>query len=337
MSLRVVELARAELASCMWDEFAERCGVSFRCAYNALAAWQFAASRSNHYMLLRLRRFEIFSDDHGGKIGQCAIAIGRKQAVFIDRLQLLPACEAFWRPAMAGLLAAVGPGRYHYGSRWNIEPSRALDLQNLSGVTVEVIEDLVVQGIDFTYWESWDDYFRQISNNARRNAKRASMRYPTPSVRVRCGFLTLLDMLAIICLNRRTVLRKKLSPFQLSFFRFIFRIVTRHKYSVTAVASVGGRALAAFFGIEFGQNTYYETGGSRADNGGVAWHLMLAMIRRAYDRTYGSGKFIMGIKLKSGPGWDNLAWSREQCRVADFPTSIVTFVYRAARGDQSCG
>ena len=65
-------------------------------------------------------------------------------------------------------------------------------------------------------------------------------------------------------------------------------------------AIADGQALAAFSGIEFGKNMYYLTGGSEADNGGAAWHLMLMVIRRAYDRTHGSGKFLMGI-AQNGP------------------------------------
>jgi hypothetical protein len=314
--------------------FAQRCGASFRCAYNALAAWQFAASGCNNYMPFRLRRFQIFSEDNGAKIGQCTIAIGHTQRVFVDGLQLLPAYQAFWELAMAALLASLGPGRYRYGSRWNIEPSRELDLQNLSGVNVELIEDLIVQAIDFTCWKSWNDYFRQISNNARRNAKRASTQHPTPTVQIRCGLLTILDVLAITSLHRNTLLRKNIkeASFEVLLSRFLFRFITKHKYSITAVARAGGRTLAAFFGIEFGQNTYYWTGGSRADNRGVAWHLMLETIRHAYNRTHGSGKFLMGTVEESGLGWDNLAWSRKQCRAANFPTSIVTFTYRPAGG-----
>ena len=86
--------------------------------------------------------------------------------------------------------------------------------------------------------------------------------------------------------------------------------------------------MAAVSGIEFGRNTYYLTGGSQVRNEGVAWHLMLTAIREAYDRTLGSGKFLMGQVRKSDPGWDSLAKSRQQCRVSEFPTSVVTFAYR---------
>ncbi len=110
-----------------------------------------------------------------------------------------------------------------------------------------------------------------------------------------------------------------------------------HKYAITAVAIISGSVVATFSGIEFGQNTYYLTGGSEVNNGGAPWYLLLLLIRRTYDRTHGTGKFLMGTVQKSGPGWDGLARSRKQCRVTDFPTSIVTFTYCAASDEAPSG
>jgi hypothetical protein len=106
------------------------------------------------------------------------------------------------------------------------------------------------------------------------------------------------------------------------------------KHAVSAVVLLDGRALAGFAGIEFGDQTYYMLGGSSGDNGGGAWLLMLTMIRRAYDRTGGAGKFLMGAVRSSEPGWENLSRSREQCRVVEFPSSTVTFTYSSP---QPCG
>jgi len=145
---------------------------------------------------------------------------------------------------------------------------------------------------------------------------------------VRQGLATLLDTPALTGLHHGMASRKRITASLARILsRFLLRTVAMRKYAITAVAIADGQALAAFSGIEFGKNMYYLTGGSEADNGGAAWHLMLMVIRRAYDRTHGSGKFLMGIAQNGGPGWEGLARSREQCRATDFPTSIVTFTY----------
>jgi hypothetical protein len=77
-----------------------------------------------------------------------------------------------------------------------------------------------------------------------------------------------------------------------------------------------------FVGIDFGPNTYYVEGGSRADNEGAAWYLITAMLKRAFHRS-SSGKFVMGCVLND-PG---LECSRNQCRVTSYPSSIVEFDY----------
>jgi hypothetical protein len=300
-----------------------RCDASFRCAKGAIAAWQF-----DDHIPLRLRCFEIFSGTSGDKVGQCAVTVGQKLSVFIDGLQLLPEYRALWTPAMAALLDELGSGRYRYGSQWSIEPPREQRLLGLQEIVIEVIQKITVQAVDFTRWGSWDEYFRQISANARRNAKRASAQNPTLCVRVRRGISTLIDTADLTRLQHVMASRKNLGKSRWNnIARFIFRTVAMQKYTITALVMVGGHAMAAYSGIEFGQNTYYLTGGSEANSGGAAWHLMLTMIRQAYDRTQGSGKFLMGSDQEGAQGWANLAWSREQCRVTNFPTSIVTFMY----------
>jgi hypothetical protein len=321
--IKVAEVSWTRLASCGWDEFAIRCGASFRCARAAISAWQF-----DDHIRGRLRWFEIYCAESGEKIGQSAITFGRQQAAFVDGLQLLPESAALWEQSMRALLNELGSGQYRYGSHWSIEPPRVESLQNLAGVRVQEVQPFTVQAIDFSRWKSWDDYFRQISNNARRNARRASVQNPTLSVRVRRGLSTIADTHVLIRLQRVMASRKKL---RLSLgkiiLRFLFRSAFMQKYAVTAIVMVDSLALAAFSGIEFGQNTYYLSGGSDAGSGGAAWHLMLTMIRHAYDRTDGSGKFLMGCDHDISQGWTNLARSREQCRVTNFPTGIVTFDY----------
>ena len=231
------------------------------------------------------------------------------------------------------LLAKIGPGSYRYGSQWNTEPPREQALQYLDGVGVESVESLFVQAIQFSRWSSWDGYMRQVSQNARRNAARAVRTYPMLQVNVHRGPSTLLDMPALTRLNLSMARRKQLtaSPTQ-QLLRLLLRLITMGDYTITAVVTDKRRQLAAFSGIEFGGNTYYMMGGSELENGGAAWHLLLKMIRRAYDRAPATGKFLMGPLEEQSPGWVNLARSREQCRVSNLATSIVRFTFTCNTG-----
>ena len=108
-------------------------------------------------------------------------------------------------------------------------------------------------------------------------------------------------------------------------------ILTCPQYVFTAVVSGKNRALGAIFGVEFGTHVYYDSGGSRPDNGGAAWFLTLAILRRTYERNPRTAKFIMGYvdyamhEEKIGGG---LLRFRRSCRVSDYPTSVVRFSYR---------
>jgi GNAT acetyltransferase-like protein len=323
--MRTVEISRTALTSSLWDSFAHKCGASFQSGYHAIRACGYDAFRKwqKNLLPLRLRLFEIYDKESDHKIGQCAIALRGQHGLFIDGLQLLPERHGSWTTAMAALLARLGPGRYRYGSHWNIEPPRERNLETISGLAIEAVEPLTLQAVDFSRWKSWDDYLHGVSKNARRNANRACA--GSPSLRIRRGLATVIDIPALVRLEACTLRRKNLKPASGRNFARLVRAITMPEYLVTAAVSSYGRHVACFYGIEFGHNVYYLEGGSQPDNHGAAWYLMLEMIRQAYDRSRGTGKFLMGTTQDGRPGWAGLARSREQCRVTDFPTSVVTF------------
>jgi hypothetical protein len=98
----------------------------------------------------------------------------------------------------------------------------------------------------------------------------------------------------------------------------------------TAVVSGQNRVLGAIFGVEFGPHVYYDSGGSRPDNGGAAWHLTLAMLRRTYERNPRTAKFIMGY-VDYATHDENIGGGllrfRQSCRVSAYPTGVVRFAY----------
>jgi len=317
-----------ESPAAAWDAFAARCGASFRCARRALSLWQF-----DHHLFHRMRRLEIHVGRNGAmhKIGQCAVGIGRRRRVFADSLQLLPEYRHRWADAMRAVLQVLGPGEYHYGSQWNLEEPREEVLARLPGVSVTHVEALTIDVVDFSQWPSWDAYFRAVSSNAKRNAKRAQEQFPDMQVQVRSGMGALRSWLALHRLRSMLAERKHLRiGGLLGLARFAMRTAALGGENFTAILHCGGEPAAGFAGLDFGPNTYYLQAGSQAHNGGAAWHLMLTMLARAYKRRP-QGRFVMGAQYASQPRDEGLAFSRRQVRVSLVPTSEIIFRYETPR------
>jgi len=238
---------------------------------------------------------------------------------------------------MTAVLRELGPARYHYGSHWSIEPPREENLRHIPGVAIEEVTPAIVEAIDFSRWESWEDYFRQISNNVRRNAARALREKPHLRIRIRLGLAALLDFHKVIYLQWLMNDRKSLNLSMTTLgARLLLRILLLRNHVVSAVAIDEDRILATYSGTEFGSNSYYLNGSSTSDNGGAAWCLLLEMIKHAYTRTNGTGKFVMGSVRTSESGWSGIHRSRLQCRVTDYPTSIISFSYRPYSNERNC-
>jgi hypothetical protein len=307
-----------------WDAFAQSCGGSARLAYGRLMQLRLKALGRPGLLI-----YEIYAAGVGGreKIGQCALAISRRKSAFLDRLQLLPGHEDGWVEAMTAVLGAAGARSYEYGWQLNVEPPREADLAAIAGVAVQTVRPLIVHAVDFRRWPSWDAYYRALSENSRRNAKAAAKQEPSIALKTRFGRASLLSIPALTELRAAMAERKGLQlKVVLSALSYLGWIAVCPKYVVTNLAVGGGRVLATYFGIEFGGHTYYLEGASRAGNGGAAWYLILAMLRRAYDRDP-AGKFIMGYIDPSTEQDEGLMRSRGACRVTDYPTSVVRFRY----------
>jgi hypothetical protein len=328
ISIRVSETAHKAIEPQIWDEFAQRCATSFQGTHSYLRAW---ALRNR--LWYRLRLFELYLQGDGPlqKIGQCAIGVGRATSVFVGELQLLTGYSGSWTRATTALLEHLGPGHYRYGSIYSLDKGREEDLKQIGAVTIESVRPLVVEAVDFSRWPTWDDYWRAISSNSRRNARRAEALIPDLSVVIRHGFKAALDVPALLSLRAGMYKRKGLAfePWRAG-LSDLGMIVGCPQYALTAVVSGRNRALAAISAVEFGPHVYHATGGSRPDNGGAAWYLTLSMLRRTYERNPRTAKFIMGYvdyathdeRISGG-----LLRFRRSCRVSAFPTSVVSFSY----------
>ncbi len=231
---------------------------------------------------------------------------------------------------MKAVLSASGAHDYEYGWQLNFEAPREGNLNAIEGVTLETVRPLVVQAVDFQKWTSWEQYYRALSENSRRNAKAAERQWPNIRLLQRSGRRSLLSLPALVQLRAAMAERKSLNlKVAMSTLAYLGWIAACPKHVVTNLAVNGRQVLATYFGIEFGDNTYYLEGASRAGNGGAAWYLLLAMLRRAYER-HPKGKFIMGYTDKATLQDEGLLRSRAACRVTDYPTSVVRFRYDPA-------
>ncbi|MBU8541459.1 GNAT family N-acetyltransferase [Falsiroseomonas tokyonensis] len=314
VTVRRVRLASSSVRD--WEDFAGRCGASHHCAMGHIRFWR---------IFCRVELFEVFrsGDSWCSKIGQCAVAIGPRSRRFLDSLQLLPGHQDCWTGAMAAVLRALGPGTYRYGSTWSLERSRDQDLRDLAGVSIDHVACLAVQAVDFARWASWDQYLSAVSNNARRNAKKAAQCHPDIVLTIHEG-LDMLGKVQLLTRLRGAMCRRKKLRFNMprQWMRAFLRALIWRRQAFIATVGVCGQTLAMFSGIHFGGNTYYLEGAAPADNEGASWYLMLAMLRQSHEQNP-EGRFVMGVADPDA----NLSRSRDQCRVSEHPASVIAFRY----------
>lgn len=303
-----------------WDDFAERCGASFRGAYRAWT-WQL-----DHHLPRQIKRFSCYTHigNESVKIAQAAIGISPKMRVFTEGLMILPEFATLWQTTMAALLRTLSDGRYHYGSPWSLEPSREATFRDM-GLSVTRVQPVTIYAVDLSRYATWDDYIKSIATNARRNMRkaekaniiitsasgRASLRLAIPLIRLRKELF-----------NRKSV-TLSMSRYVM---RFVLRILTMRRATFISIARDGERITAAFAGTLFGANTYYLESGAAKDNNGASWLLILTMIRRAYEHDP-TGRFVIGFHLDGRPLNDGLTFFRNQCLSQLYTTSEVTFDY----------
>jgi hypothetical protein len=263
------------------------------------------------------------------KIAQIAIGFGGRCRVFAEGLQILPEFQSLWGHVMGAFLTHLGDGEYRYGSPWSLEPPRESELALISGVSLIATQPITVFAVDFGRWESWDEYVKAISTNARRNANRATKTYNTVSIVRRSSFAAIMHLYPLLVLRKKLFDRKQLEySWPKLTIRFLLRMVAMREKSFTAIARADGVLSAAFGGIEFGPNTYYLESGAIENNNGLSWFLLLRMLRDAYDRAP-LGRFVTGYNLETSDSADvGLSRFRAQCRAVAHPTSEVVFAYR---------
>lgn len=311
-----------------WDDFAGNCDASFRCTHRAAAYWQL-----EDHLFSRLVYLELFLQlgSDKVKVGQCAVSVGRRLKVFSDTIQLLPTYRALWPECMAAVLARLGPGEYRYGSEWSLEPSKVEAFRAVRGVKVREARMIDLQAVAFQSYESWEQYYRSVSTNARRNVQKAERTYSDLSIRERAGPQVFRDLVQFEVSRHRLFRQKNVPSSRTSLvLRSGFRLLATRDFSFSTTLISADATLARYMGIELGGNHFFLEAAAEASRSGAASYLLRAMIKRAYLRSNGKGTFVFGPddhRQQGNPAWEGLVRSREQWKATPHATSVVAFSY----------
>jgi hypothetical protein len=303
-----------------WDSFAQRCEATYLGARGYLLSL-----RLTH----RLAVFQFFAG--ATEVGQCTAAIPRTGAGvrrIVDVIQILPDHRGYWAEMMQIVLRSLGRGTYRYGSAWSVYAPCEVVLAALPGVRITAVEPYNTQAVDASAWTDFETYRKAMSTNAKRNVAKALKVDPAVHIVTTTGWGTLQDNAIMLWLRRKTYQRKGAHfNFLRASARALGRAAMLAEYTFVSRVVFKGATVAYLSGVRFGPHIYYIDGASHPDNGGAAWFLLTETVRDMFSQMP-NGKFIMGADRPDNgrwEGWDNVLRQREQCRVAHFPTAVLTF------------
>ena len=312
-----------------WDRFAIACGASMRSAHAHLRWLQVRLLTKG-----RVRTFGIYNQVDGDRrlIGHATVLFGRRGRRFYNGLNILPEFSALWTQAMEALLARIGPGDFEYGWSLSLEPSRDAELGAIAGIRDLQARRVDIHAVDFSQWPSWEAYHRDISENNRRNARKVEQSSSDLRVTLHSGLAALGAAATLTRMRTDMYRRKGLSFRPLRIFAgYLTSILLAPPQILMARVVADGRVLAAYNGVEFGGNHYYLDGASSSHMPTGGSYLLMAMLRRAYERNP-TGKFIMGYIVypmtREMP--EGLLRSRRAVRATDWHSSITTFSWAHA-------
>jgi hypothetical protein len=270
-----------------WDAFVVACAGSF------LGTWRVVRA---HRLRSRVRAFEFTARDASGtprKIGQCAVAIARGRVRFLDRLHLVPGFVESWDHCINLVIERCGAGTYEYGSPWNPEERRPPS--NAVGALVPRLlreKAFFIDRVDFRRWRDFDAYRRDVSENIRRDYRKAVEASAT--VETKYGMAAIRDLVTLVRL-RGEVMQRNGERFSgpLDATRHLLKLACIGDLAFITTVRTEGRCHAAFFGVEFGDDIYYLSGGTAKNSQGYGSYLFLTLIERWFA-THPQGKLYLG-------------------------------------------
>lgn len=287
--VKVLERPPRSVNAAEWDEFVRRCDGSF------LGGWHLI--RTNRF-LSRIRIFEFIVSEEGRprKIGQCAVAIAAGRVRFMDRLHLLRPWAEHWDRCLQLLVERCGSGVYEYGSLWNAESRHLPDgpvgkwiSQTLPG------KPFLVDRVDFGRWDGFEQYRADVSENIRRDYRKAVA--ASAVVETREGRAALRDVYTLVRL-RGAVMRRNQERFSAvaDFVRHLVKILCIGQGAFISTVRAEGRCPAVFFGVRFGGDIYYLAGGTEKTANGYGSYLFLTLIEEWFAANP-NGRLFLGPQL----------------------------------------
>jgi hypothetical protein len=269
-----------------WDAFLLGCESSF------LGTWSIV--RANRF-LSRVRVFEFFGllDGSNQKIGQCAVAVANRRVRFLDRIHLLPEATDRWDDCLRLVMEACGSGSYEYGSPWNAEDRHPPDGQVGTWVSRAVPgKPFMIDRVDFRRWSGFAHYRSEVSENIRRDYRKAVA--AAAVFESRRGLAALRDVVTLARL-RGEVMRRNGEPFSmaLDITRHVLKILCIGDRAFIATVRAEGRCHSAFFGVQFGDDVYYVAGGTEKNAHGYGSFLFLTLIEQRFGANP-NGKLYLG-------------------------------------------
>ena len=181
-------------------------------------------------------------------------------------------------------------------------------------------QPFLIDRVDFNRWSSFADDCADVSENIRRDYRKAAA--VSAVVETRQGLAALRDVVKLVRL-RSQVMRRNRQPFSFAMdvARHVLKILSIGKGAFIATVRADGRRPAAFFGVRFGDDVYYLAGGTEKTVNGYGSYLFLTLIEewfRAHPlelylgrqvacvapATYKRGNHLYRRKLRAttGPG-----------------------------------
>lgn len=282
LKLTLMQRSFSSFRPAEWDNFARAGGGSF------LGLWRVV---NVHRFCGRVRLFDFLLADgtYTQKVGQCAVRISKRKVAFLDRIHLLVGYEHLNRGCLDLITQQCGHVMYRYGSHWNNESH--FDLSSLQHFDVSK-NFFHIDVIDFNDWADYTAYFRAVSENIRRDYKKA--REAAPVVKINRGIRALRDLPALMAMRRQMIRRNKLSSSRvLDFLLHAAKLVALGQNGLVVTAKIRGTCYAAFFGAQVGNRLYYISGGTRSNRLGVGSYLFLTLIEHWFSQ-HSNGQLLMG-------------------------------------------
>jgi hypothetical protein len=284
-SVAVRERLIAEIDPAAWDRCVLACGGSFLGAWNVIRAER---------LLHTVRVFDLVtSGPNPVKIGQAAVAIDHDRARFLDRVHLLPTHADRWSRAVQHIVERCGAAIYSYGSPWNAERQCLAPLRHALPAAHIVDASTGIDAVEFATWRSFAAYRRGISENIRRDYRKAAA--ASPVVALRRGVFACRDIAGLVGL-RRQVMRRNQEPFStlIDAPLHALKLLCLGEHAFIATVRAAGRSEAAFFGVEFGDRICYVSGGTRDRSEGFGSYLFLTLIEQWFA-THPTGVLHLGV------------------------------------------